>query len=181
MVDDANQHWRKVHKRMNEHLLFAEDLGGLGCAPRDLEVVDSGVAAVKDGDGKSKPMPWLAFKGAKKKLALNVTNCKTMESLCGTGVVAQWRGPVTLLVVETTFHDQKTKTMQTTAAIRISTRRPRMPSGKTEKSPPPADAKPAPASTEQAAPADPDADLEPMTDAERRAIELAEREENPDA
>jgi hypothetical protein len=122
------KHWRHVHKRLNEHMLFAEDLGPVGTRV-DVEVIDSGVFAVKGEDG-SKDMPWLAFRGAdgkprKKKLGLNVSNCKSMEMLCGTADYTHWRGWVTLVVVRTKFYDTKLKAMAETDAIRIATERPR--------------------------------------------------------
>ena len=126
MAQPSATHWRTVHRRMNEQLMFAEDIGGLGASPVDLEIVDSGVMIVK-GSEDSKPMPWLAFAGEKKKLALNVTNCKAMQSLGGTGVVESWRGWVRLMVVSTTYRDQKTKDKVTPDAIRIAPSRPQPP------------------------------------------------------
>ncbi len=118
-------HWRKVHKRKNEHLLFAEDLGGFGAKPRDVEIVDSGVIKVEGAENDSKDMPWIAFRGAKKRLALNATNCKTLQSICGTGTIEQWRGWITLIVVRTTYYDRLTKKTEDTDAIRIAPRRPK--------------------------------------------------------
>jgi hypothetical protein len=124
-------HWRKVHRRMNEALLFAEDLGGLGSKPVDVEIADSGVMLVKGAD-ESRNMPWLAFRGGDgkprpKRLALNVTNCKTMQALTGTGEIERWRGWITLIVVTTRFFDQKAKEMTSTEAIRIAPTRPQPP------------------------------------------------------
>lgn len=121
-------HWRTVHKRKNEHLLFGEDLGPVGTTI-DVEVIDSGVLTVSGADNKSKPMPWLAFAGKdgrpkQKKLGLNVTNSKAMQSLCGTPIVEKWRGWITLVVVETTYTDSQTGTRQKTDAIRIAPQRP---------------------------------------------------------
>ncbi|MDQ3295106.1 MAG: hypothetical protein M3619_00790 [Myxococcota bacterium] len=112
---------------MNEHLLFAEDLGGMG-AKVDVEIIDSGVALVKGADD-SKDMPWIAFRGQDgkpkhKRLALNVTNCKTMQSISGVSAIEQWRGWITLIVVKTSYYDQKTKKMEETEAIRIASKRP---------------------------------------------------------
>lgn len=120
-MTDTETHWRKVHRRLNEHLLFAEDLEGRTSI--DVEIVDSGVTSVADSDSKN-DMPWIAFRGAKKKLALNATNCKTLQTLCGTGVIEKWRGPITLIVVKTTFKDRKTKAITETDAIRIAPKRP---------------------------------------------------------
>jgi hypothetical protein len=130
---DTVKHWRHVHKRLNEHMLFAEDLGPVGTKV-DAEVIESGVFAVKSEDG-SKDMPWLAFNGGdgkprKKKLGLNVTNCKVMETLTGTSDYQDWRGWVTLVVVKTKFYDTKLKAMAETDAIRIANARPQRTGGK---------------------------------------------------
>lgn len=143
-------HWREVHRRMNENLLFAEDLNGRTSVV--MEIVDSGVIGVSDGD-KKKDMPWIAFKGRSGKalpkvLALNATNCKAMQTITGTGVIEQWRGPVELVVVRTRFKDRKTGEQQETDAIRIAPKRPQMnqpafapapPDTKTTTEPPPGD------------------------------------------
>lgn len=122
-------HWRHVHRRMNEHLLFAEDLGPVGTKV-DLEVIDSGQIAVKGAGKRTKPMPWLAFAGRDgkpktKRLGLNVTNCKTMEAITGTPVIEQWRGWITLVVVATEYTDSETGERCKTHAIRIAPTRPR--------------------------------------------------------
>lgn len=141
-------HWRKVHRRMNENLLFAEDLGGLGAKPVDVEIIDSGVILVKGADD-SKNMPWLAFQGGdgkprQKRLALNVTNAKTMQALTGTGIIERWRGWITLVVVTTRFFDQKTKEMASTEVIRIAPKRPDRASSKSGPISPPKDEPPPP-------------------------------------
>lgn len=120
-----DQHWRKIHRRLNEGLVYAEDIGPPGSA-RDVEIVDSGVVTVKSADGAGKPMPWIGFAKTNKKLALNVTNCKTLQAICGSGVVGKWRGWVTLVVVETTFFDQKLKRNATADAVRIAPTRPKI-------------------------------------------------------
>lgn len=166
--------WRKIHRRKNEDLLFAEDLGGFGCAPRDLEIIDSGVRVVSDGDTK-KEMPWLAFKGAKKVLALNVTNCKIMTTLSGTGEIEKWRGPITLIVVRTKYQDRLTGQRMETDAIRIAPERPRVASrgAKEERK---SDAAPAEKSVPR--PTDEDGDeFPPMTADEIAEIARREREE----
>lgn len=163
----SGTHWRKVHRRLNEHLLFAEDLGGFGAKPLDVEISDSGIFAVKGQDG-SKDMPWLAFRGADgkeraKKLGLNVGNCKTMQTLTGSGIVQDWRGWITLLVVRTTYSDSKTKERIETDAIRIAPKRPQSSRRQEPPSSPSANA--------------PSTDAPALSDEERRAIEMAEREE----
>jgi hypothetical protein len=119
----AEIHWRKVHKRKNANMLFAEDLGPPGTKAH-VEIVDSGVAEVASIDGK-KEMPWISFRGKQKKLGLGITNCKTMESICGTPIVQRWRGWITLVVVRITYYDQQTKRNEQTDAIRIAPQRPR--------------------------------------------------------
>ncbi len=74
--------WRTVHRRLNTDYLFSEDLKGR--TKVDVEIIDSGVAKLKDRSGKSKEMPWLLFKGSPKRLALGATMCKTMTTLTGT-------------------------------------------------------------------------------------------------
>lgn len=128
-MSETQTHWRKVIRRKNDHLLFAEDIGPSG-ASVDVEVIDSGVLKVTGADGKTDDLPWIAFAGKdgkprKKRLALNATNCKTMQAVTGSGIVENWRGPITLVVITTTFRDQKTKQMVTTDAIRIASTRPR--------------------------------------------------------
>jgi hypothetical protein len=114
--------WRTVHRRLNTDYLYSEDLGGRKSI--DLEIVDSGVAKLKERSGKSKEMPWLAFRGAKKKLALGATMCKTMTTLTGTKIIEDWRGWITLVVIKTTYKDQDTGHTEETDAIRIAPKRP---------------------------------------------------------
>jgi hypothetical protein len=169
-------HWRKVHKRMHAHLLYAEDLGPLGTEV-DVEIIDSGVFVVKEIKGE-KEMPWLAFRGGdgkprQKKLGLNPTNCKTMKSLSNSPYVEEWRGWIRLVVVETEYKDQNTGRKELTDAIRIAPRRP----NRSPKSEPP---RTDPNTTGSGATQDvPASELEqpPLSDAEKRALEAAEREE----
>jgi hypothetical protein len=130
-------HWRKVTGRLNDHLLFAEDLGPVGTRV-DVEVVDSGAMKVKGEDGE-KDMVWLAFAGKKKRLGLNVGNSKSMEALTGTPDYPTWRGPITLVVVRTKYHDMKTRSMMETDAIRIHNERPRKSSNSKPAEPPSTD------------------------------------------
>jgi hypothetical protein len=115
--------WRTVHRRLNTDYLFSEDLGGRKSV--DVEIIDSGVAKLKERSGKSKEMPWLAFRGAKKKLALGATMCKTLTTLTGTKIIEDWRGWITLVVVKTRYKDQDTGQMEETDAIRIAPTRPK--------------------------------------------------------
>src|SRR5687767_8373619 len=90
-------HWRKILVRTNKHMLFAEDLGPVGTKV-DVEIVDTTIEDMKNEDGVSK-MPALTFAGAKKRLALNKTNSKTLEKICETPDPNLWRGWITLVVV----------------------------------------------------------------------------------
>jgi hypothetical protein len=116
-------HWREVNKRMNAHLLFAEDIGPVGTKV-DVDVVGTTVEKVKGEDG-DKEMILLAFAGKKKKLGCNTGNCKAMETMNGSPDWQVWRGPITLVVVRTKYFDQKTRVMMETDAIRIHNERPR--------------------------------------------------------
>ena len=117
-------HWRHVLRRANENLLFAEDIGPKGTTV-NVEIADSGVVTVKTRGG-SEAMPWVSFKNSKskKKLGLNRTNCKTLETLCGTPDYARWRGWVTLVVIRTRAPDRDSGQMIETDAIRIAPERP---------------------------------------------------------
>lgn len=103
MTQDTQQkaplHWRRVLKRTNADYLFAEDIGDPGTKV-DVDVIDSSTDKLKNEDGLTE-MPVLSFDGKKKRLALNRTNCKVMEKICGTPDINGWRGPITLLVIRT--------------------------------------------------------------------------------
>lgn len=109
-------HWRRVLKRTNDQLLFAEDIGPVG-TKIDVEIVDTGVEKVKNEDGLTE-MPVLSFAGAKKRLALNRTNSKSLEKLCDTPDIHSWRGMITLVVVRTKVGPDEMD------AIRIAPKRP---------------------------------------------------------
>lgn len=123
MSSSSSTPWRTVHRRKNEHMLFAEDLGPPGTKV-EVEIVDSGVLMVKGEDGDTR-LPWLSFRGKTKKLGLNRGNSKVLESIAGTDIIEQWRGWITLVVIRTTYTDKQTKTRLTTNAIRIAPSRPR--------------------------------------------------------
>lgn len=121
MTQEAQQtkaplHWRKILRRTNEQLLFAEDIGPPG-TKIDVEIVDSGIEKVKNEDGLTE-MPVVSFAGAKKRLALNRTNCKTLEKINDTPDINAWRGPITLVVVRTKVGPDEVD------AIRIAPKRP---------------------------------------------------------
>ena len=119
-------HWRTAHKRLNAHLLFAEDIGPVGTKV-DVEVVDAVIEKVKGEDGL-RDMPILTFAGKRKRLALNVGNSKALETMCETPDVHSWRGPITLAVIRRKYFDQKTRETQETDAIIVLPRRPSSPS-----------------------------------------------------
>lgn len=172
MADQTHTHWRKIHKRKDPNMLYAEDLGPVGTRVR-LEIVNSGVVMVKGLEG-SREMPWLSFAGADgkerpKRFGLNPTNCKAMKALTGSPYIEDWRGGViSLVVVETEYRDTSTGRKELTDAIRIEPKWVRPPAQSrpdTSSSPPPIDP-----------PIDPPADPEPLTDAEKRALEMADNE-----
>lgn len=166
--------WRDVLRRSNADMLFAEDLGGYGCKPVDVEIIDSGVAKVKSKKGPVE-MPWIQFRGKNgpsKKLGLNRGMSKVMTTLAGTDQIEDWRGWVTLVVVKTTYTDEDTKERLETDAIRISTKRP-PPRQPAAAKPPATETAPADTKPAESKPVD----TAEMTEADRRAIEQAEAEE----
>lgn len=82
-------HWREL---MDSDWLFAGDIWPDG-KNRDVVVeIEKWEAATLVGDkGRSSRKPAVAFKGKKKKLALNATNSRIIEHLYG-GVVEDWPG-----------------------------------------------------------------------------------------
>lgn len=162
--------WRTVLRRSNDDMLFAEDLGGYGVKPIDVEIIDSGIKTVKSRKGPQK-MPWLQFRGKKgpsKKLGLGRGMCKVMEAIAGTDIVERWRGWITLVVVKQDYTDEDTKERLITDAIRIAPKRPRRTDSAPSSLPEPA---PEPKTDD---PAGPPAE---MSDEERRKIEAKEREQ----
>ena len=131
-------HWKKLMDP--KEFLFAHDLDG-----RDVTVTIEKVVGgkLKGENGKESKKPVAHIKGTPKKLALNVTNCKTIEQLFGTGDADKWRDlRVTLFPTTTDFGGK------TVDCIRIRPSHPKPSDGKRGDEPPPS--KPA---------ADPDADL----------------------
>lgn len=117
-------HWRQIHKRKDPNLLYAEDLGPAG-TKRDANFNESGVLEVTGVDGKGKKrMPFIGVKG-RKRLGLNTTNCKTLETITGTADWERWRGWLTLVVIRIKYRDPKTGAQCETDAIRIAPQRPR--------------------------------------------------------
>jgi hypothetical protein len=114
-------HWRHVLKRKNEHMLYADDLGPTG-TKLDVYFNETGTVKVTGQDGV-KEMPYIARKG-QKKLGLNATNCKTLETLTGSPDWKDWTGWFTLVVVRVSYKDMQTKQRTETDAIRISPSRP---------------------------------------------------------
>ena len=109
-------HWRKIVKRTNKHMLFSEDIGPPGTKV-DVEISEVTIEKVKNEDGIS-DMPSLSFTGAKKRLGLNAGNCKQMNKLCGTNDPNQWSGWITLVVTNEKIGGEPTD------CIRIAPKRP---------------------------------------------------------
>lgn len=98
-------HWKKM---MDKNLLGAWDLDG-----RDVTVTIVEVVGGKLSNGtkeNKKPVATVASATGRvieKKLALNATNCKTIEALAGSPDVEKWKGlRITLWPTTTTFGGQ---------------------------------------------------------------------------
>lgn len=98
-------HWKKF---MDKELLGAHDLDN-----RDVTVVILEVSGAELSNGTKKNKKPVATIGSRdgrkleKKLALNATNCKTLEQLAGSPDVEKWRGmPVVLFPTTTNFGGQ---------------------------------------------------------------------------
>jgi hypothetical protein len=92
-------HWKKLMDPKD--WLFAFDLEG-----RDVTVTITHVVGgeLTGEHNKKSKKPVAHLKGTKKKLALNVTNCKTIQQLTGTGEVEEWKDlRVTLFPTTTNF------------------------------------------------------------------------------
>lgn len=111
-------HWKKL---MDKEMLYAFDLDG-----RDVTVtIEKVLGGELTGEqGKKTKKPVAHIKGKTKKLALNVTNCTTIEQLTGTSDYEKWTNiRVTLFPTTTQFG---TKTVD---CIRI---RPYLPDSKSK-------------------------------------------------
>lgn len=124
-ADPKKPSWRTVIKRMDPAYLYAEDLGGPGTKV-DVEIVDSGKCSLKNPGGVKETI-YLAFKGARKKLGLNATMCKTLTNICGSDHWGDWRGMITLVVLHKRMRDPTTDDLEEMDVIRIA---PSRPSGK---------------------------------------------------
>jgi hypothetical protein len=108
--DRLDQHWKKVRrsKANPDHLthvdLFDEARSGAGNNVYHspiLKIADVSIGLVKsrespDGD----EMTFLHFQGIRRKLGLNSTNSKTIESLTGTPIPRGWVGATIQLYVD---------------------------------------------------------------------------------
>lgn len=117
-------HWKSM---VDKEFLGAWDLNG-----KDVHVtidrVEAGEITGEQGKKSKKPICWI--RGAKKPLALNVTNCKIIAALYGNDT-SDWSGKrITLFATTTSFGGQ------TVECIRV---RPKAPPAKGE----PAQAEPA--------------------------------------
>lgn len=95
-------HWKALQDE--KPWLYAHDLGG-----RDVTVEIESVTAgeIVGEQGKKSRKPIAAFVGAKKRLALNATNCKTIAQLAGSNAVEDWIGmAITLYPTTTTWGGQ---------------------------------------------------------------------------
>lgn len=118
------RHWRQVHKRKDPRMLYAEDLGPAG-TKRDANFNESGLIEVSGIDGKGKKqLPFIGIAG-RKRLGLNTTNCKTIETITGSPDWERWRGWFTLVVIRIKYRDPKSGAQVETDAIRIAPTRPR--------------------------------------------------------
>lgn len=116
-------HWREVHRRGNPDFLFAEDIGAPGTTlvvQIDKVIPKAKMRAAGSNTGE---MPACTFVGSKsgKKLGLNRTNCKVLETMSGSSDSERWAGLwIVLTVVRTSYPDQATRTKMETDAIRIA-------------------------------------------------------------
>ncbi len=97
------RHWKQL---MDKEYLFAHDLSDKDGKDRDVtvEIVEVIGGELKGESGKTDKKPVAILKGTKKKLALNATNCSTIEQLYGTADYTKWAGKrITLFPTTTTF------------------------------------------------------------------------------
>jgi hypothetical protein len=112
-------HWKSLQDE--KEWLYAHDLNG-----RDVVVEIASVVAgeITGEQGKKSRKPIASFVNAKKKLALNATNCKTLATLLGSNNVEDWVGKaITLYPTTTTWGGQ------TVDCIRV---RPKLPTPRKE-------------------------------------------------
>jgi hypothetical protein len=128
-------HWKKF---MDKELLGAHDLDG-----KDVNIVIVEVTGGSVGHGKQKnkrPVATIASMSGKrleKKLALNVTNCTTLQQLSGSPDVDQWRNlAVTVYPAMTQFGND------TVPCVRIRPTAPRKATTASSAEPEPAIAEP---------------------------------------
>lgn len=106
-----NQHWKKLRpsKSNPDHLSHAHLHNGDASekAGKDvyyspvLKVVNVSIGLVKSQDKpKGEEMVFLHFEGQSRKLGLNTTNSKTMQSLSGSVAPARWIGLTIQLYVD---------------------------------------------------------------------------------
>jgi len=115
-------HWKKL---MDEkEMLYAHDLDG-----RDVTITVEKVIGgeLRGENNKKSKKPICHIKGKTKKLALNVTNCKTIEALTGTPDPAEWAGiRITIFPTTTDFGGK------TVECIRVRPYWPKEKAGKTD-------------------------------------------------
>ncbi len=120
---EKRRHWRQHIQRMNPDLLYAEDIGAPG-SKIDVEVIAVEPGYAKNPSGK-KALYILSFRGARKRLGIGATGCKTLRRITGSDDWMEWMGWITLVVIHTKYFDQTTQQDEETDAIRIAPSRPR--------------------------------------------------------
>lgn len=83
-------HWRKILQ--TKHLSSADIDGSV-----DVKIIKVTQKEVEDGQGGSKSMPVAELEGMKP-IALNVTNCKTLQKLSKSSEIEKWAGMTVTLV-----------------------------------------------------------------------------------
>jgi len=126
-------HWRKNHESASNNLTSADIYDEKNSAPNKpayfspvVLIERASSDRVKSAEKpKGEKRNFVYFKGKSKPLALNVTNCKTLESLSGSPDPAHWVGLTIQLFVDP---DAKYPSGKKGPAIRI---RPTLPRGAT--------------------------------------------------
>jgi hypothetical protein len=123
-------HWRRNHESKASNDLHSYDLYDEARSTRDAPAYFAPVVliermtvskVVSADKPKGERRNFAHFKGKAKPLALNVTNCKSIESLAGSPDPAHWVGTVVQLVVD---QHAKYPGGKTGPAIRIAPKRP---------------------------------------------------------
>lgn len=92
-------HWRTMMEP--REYIYAEDLQG---RDRTLTIERVKQGELKGEKGRKTRKPLVFFKGAKKPLAINITNAKALERIAGSGDMDKWVG-LTITLFESTTND----------------------------------------------------------------------------